>query len=225
MEKIFDITNLVLEHSRRSSAKSLTEVAGRGTKEILTTKMIRDLKRVEENRWRKSAASFDATKWGLMVEGIDVMSEVDEDEVEECGVMEGEDDDLQEADWINDPQRNSWSDEDPWEDEDLHQPMIMTDEDDDAQWGRPAEGTPECDDCGSTNTKMISSPSMYAGHDHGIQCHDCGKLSWGGKLGEAAMRDNDDNDDEDAQLEEADDLDLDEADAVASDDEAFLVPA
>jgi hypothetical protein len=32
---------------------------------------------------------------------------------------------------------------------------------------------------------------MYAGHDHGVKCHDCDNLSWGGSLGEAAMREKD----------------------------------
>jgi hypothetical protein len=171
--------------------------------------MIRDLKRVQHNRWRGSSASFDASKWNLMVEGYDSLSEED---MEECGVMEmqgGMTDD-----YMLDPEMM---------DDELSEPVIMTHDDDvedDMLSSYGGDYGSECENCGSTNTEMISSPSMYAGHDHGIQCHDCDQVSWGGSLGEAAMREKDP-----PEVGAPSDDDLEEADVIASDDEGFLVGA
>jgi len=190
MEKIFDITSLVLEFKNKKIAtkKQLSEsnrkVLGKTERDNLTTEMIRDLKRVQHNRWRGSSASFDASKWNLMVEGYDSISE--EEDMEECGVMEmqgGMTDD-----YMLDPEMMA--------DELSGEPVIMTHDDDVeddmlSPYNDHYTFTSECENCGSTNTEMISSPSMYSGHDHGIQCHDCDNLSWGGSLGEAAMREKD----------------------------------
>jgi len=133
MNKIYDISDLLREastvRSRRTTVGGgLSAKTSRMLREGHSTvdhdedgdlmlEMVRDLKRIEDNRWLGVEESFDSSKWQLMVEGydhIDAMHEVGMrekdpaesgppenhvDELEEDELEEGE---LEEDDYISD---------------------------------------------------------------------------------------------------------------------------
>lgn len=83
---VYDVSSFLAEVRAAKNEKKLME----STDPAL--RMIKELKQIESNRWRttpKKQAHFNASKWNMMLEGYDVVKEMDEE-------AEGDDDDAME---------------------------------------------------------------------------------------------------------------------------------